>query len=83
MITFKDFLILFANSLDLEDHEINSETKLDALWQWDSVGKLSFLSELNSKINLTISSDQLNEFHTVNDIFVFLQKAFNELSPQS
>ena len=73
MLEIKEFLLFFSNSLDLENEELNSDFKLDSLWQWDSVGKLSFLSHLNSKFNLTINSDQLNKFQTINDIFIFIQ----------
>lgn len=73
MLKIEDFLIFFSNSLDLEKDEVNSDSKLESLWQWDSVGKLSFLSDLNSKFNITINSDQLNNFQTVYDIFVYIK----------
>jgi acyl carrier protein len=64
-------MIELETLLDVEPNTLKRETILSSLSQWDSMAKLSLIVLLSDNFKLKISSQQLNEFKTVDDILKF------------
>jgi acyl carrier protein len=65
------FLNELENLLEVPLNTLSNDTKLSSLLLWDSMAKLSLIVLLSDNFKLKISSQQLNEFKTVNDILTF------------
>ena len=72
----KDIIDLFIQTLELENEKesVTLDSKLSSFWQWDSVGKLSFVAKFNDTFKKTITLEQLNGFVFVKDIVLFFNK---------
>lgn len=72
-----EFLRKFEVALDEENETITPTTDLDDLIGWDSIGKITFMSFLDSEFGINISDKQLNDFKNVSDIIALIQYKFN------
>lgn len=67
------FLGEISEILDTEI-EINFETILLDLEEWDSLSKVSFMSLANAKYGKKISPQSIRDVKTVEDLYLLLQK---------
>jgi acyl carrier protein len=66
-----EFLAELESLLELPQKSLNMKVFLATLSQWDSMAKLTLIVFISEKFNLKISSKQLNNFKTVQDIADF------------
>ena len=66
-----EFLIELEGLLDLPPKSLKMKVVLGTLSQWDSMAKLTLIVFISEKFKLKISSEQLNNFKTVQDIANF------------
>ena len=62
---------LVAKILVLEASAISLNSNLQALG-WDSLSNLSFISEIDDKLNKQVSAEKLGNAETVNDLMQLL-----------
>ena len=75
MITEKELIDLIKSAIDTED-EINIDSTMDDIAEWDSLGHLSILSSLDTFTNGAASEiDSLGDAYSVRDIYDALKKA--------
>ena len=72
-MTDAEFYELLSEALDVEMSEICSETLLDDIEEWDSIGQLSFIGLLDDKYGGFVDVDKLEECHTCADLRALVQ----------
>lgn len=55
---------VFATALDLETGEIKEDSSQDNLEDWDSLGHLNLISEVEKKFKVKITMDEVMEMTT-------------------
>lgn len=63
----EDFLKIFIDVLQTED-EINFDTKLEDIEEWDSLSMISTVAFLDKDFSVKVSIDDIKNFKTVEDI---------------
>ena len=56
---------VFKNSLNLNNYELSLNSKFEKVSQWDSLGYMKIISEIESRLNLNIEIDEIVEVNTV------------------
>ena len=56
---------VFKNSLNLNSYGLSLNTKFEKVSQWDSLGYMKIVSEIESRLNLDIEIDEIVEVNTV------------------
>tara|TARA_X000000950_G_scaffold254471_1_gene318285 strand:- start:3598 stop:3819 length:222 start_codon:yes stop_codon:yes gene_type:complete len=70
----KIFLKNFINQFEEDNLDINLQTKFRELDSWDSMTSLMVISMLDETYSTIISSDDFENFKTVEDIYNHLKK---------
>lgn len=65
---------LIAEALEISPEKISTESVLDELEEYDSMGKLSIIVILDEEFNKTLSGGEMTSFKTVGDIISFALK---------
>lgn len=65
---------LIAEALEISPEKISTESVLDELEEYDSMGKLSIIVILDEEFNKTLSGGEMASFKTVGDIISFALK---------
>lgn len=63
----KEFLVKFAEAIDLEDVELTIKTKLDD-FEWDSLAAISAIALIDEIFGVVINIDQLSKCLNIEDI---------------
>jgi acyl carrier protein len=71
----EQFISVFKNAVNMDDGDIVSDTELDGLEGWDSLGKFMLLSSIYSDYGVTIDVKALNAALTVGDIWRLVEGA--------
>ena len=66
----REFLDFFAESMDCD---LNMDTKLDSLDEWDSMGQVVFMADIEDKLDLTVEPAAIGEAVFVIDLFKLVQ----------
>lgn len=61
-------IAMLAETLDENPASLTLDTVLDSLENWDSMAKLSLIVLFDSKLNKTLTADQIKLFKTIDDI---------------
>ena len=56
---------VFKNSLNLNNYKLNLNSEFEQVPQWDSLGHMKIMSEIESRLNLNIEIDEIVEVNTV------------------
>ena len=56
---------VFKNSLNLNNDKLNLNSEFEKVPQWDSLGYMKIMSEIESRLNLNIEIDEIVEVNTV------------------
>lgn len=67
-MTVEEFSAEFAEMLGINAGELNSQTDLTALQEWDSVAYLSAMVLIDEKLGVSIRPDVISEAKTFDDI---------------
>jgi|TARA_B110000483_G_C17969054_1_gene455115 acyl carrier protein len=52
----------FLTSLNIDDTVFNEKLKYNDIPEWDSIGHMSLISELEDEFNITIETDDIVDF---------------------
>ncbi|MCQ4812964.1 acyl carrier protein [Cloacibacillus evryensis] len=67
-MTQEEKLILIAETLDTEPNNLKPDVELKSLDEWDSMGVISTIAMLDRKFGKVLSTEQIEELKTVQDI---------------
>ena len=56
---------VFKNSLNLNNYELNLDSEFERVPQWDSLGHMKIISEIESRLNLDFEIDEIVGVNTV------------------
>lgn len=60
--------------LEIEDRDINPADRFRDYEEWDSLAVLSVLAMINDEFDITIKRSELDELHTVQQLYDFILK---------
>jgi acyl carrier protein len=66
-----EFLVLAAEILEVEETEVTLDSSLDEI-DWDSLANISFIAEIDSKLNRSVSPEELNKCASLSDIYALI-----------
>ena len=73
-MTNEEVFKVIAKALDVKDDEINIDTKASDLIEWDSLGHLSILMELEVAFGQSRNDERLASAISVKDILSILKR---------
>jgi acyl carrier protein len=65
------FLALAADILELDESQVSLDSNLDDI-DWDSLANISFIAEVDSLLNRSVSPEKLNKCETLANIFALI-----------
>jgi acyl carrier protein len=63
-----------AGAFQMDAAEITMERTRDSIETWDSMGTLLLIAELDDKLHVTLSEDELKGLRSIRDIVDLLQR---------
>ena len=72
-MTVEEKMALLAETMDVEEDEIQAEMKLADMDCWDSMTKLSIIVMFDDEFGKKITSDDIKKFVTVGDILNLME----------
>lgn len=70
----EEFIKSLAQLMDTEA-ELNLQTKLNEIKEWDSLSVVSFISFCNMKLNRLVNAEEVNAAETVEDLLKIAEEA--------
>lgn len=67
-MTKGDFLILFAQELEVTNKNLTLDTRLDSLDEWNSWNRLNLMGLVDDNFQVNLNSTDLDEIKTFNDM---------------
>ncbi len=67
-MTKNDFLLLFAERLQIVKNDLTIQTNLKSLEEWDSWNSLELMTLVDETFQVTLTSNDLQSFVTFEDI---------------
>ncbi|WP_214703541.1 MULTISPECIES: acyl carrier protein [unclassified Exiguobacterium] len=64
----------FRNGLELEGDVVLEEMKLGESTEWDSIGHMTLIAEIEDAFDVYIDSDEMTEFHSYKSGIALLQR---------
>lgn len=55
-------------------HEVDENTSVENLPQWDSLAYISILGEIEMKFEIEIDENNINDFNSINSILEIIKK---------
>lgn len=72
-MTTEEKLELLEEVLDMDKEDIQADMSLAEMEEWDSLSKLGLMAEVKKKLNKRLTTEEIQEFHKVQDILDYLQ----------
>ena len=72
-MTMEEKIALLEDLMELDEGELDMNTNLDDVEEWDSLTKLSLMATIKKLYNKAITVEELKNFKTVKDICDYLQ----------
>lgn len=69
-----ELIEMLEEIMDVDEGTLEATTILDDLEEWDSLSTLSLMAEAKKNYGKKLSSDEIKNFVTVQDIIDYLQK---------
>lgn len=73
-MTKEEFILFVAKELDIEKMKVDLKCNFRDLENWNSLNALLFISHLNEEINILITSSDLAQSHTLDDLLLLIQQ---------
>ncbi|MEA3320484.1 MAG: acyl carrier protein [Bacillota bacterium] len=54
----------FIDALDLEENDVNEDLTLGSTREWDSIGHMALISEMEDVFDVSIDSEWITEFNS-------------------
>ena len=72
MADWDGFCEVFSEALEIEEN-YTADTKLEDIEEWDSIGALSLIAEVDDEFDVVLNPNDLENAVTVGDIFKLVQ----------
>lgn len=72
-----DFLLFTSNELMVQPNEISFDTKFRTISTWSSLNALLYISSITEKTNVFITSSDLVQLQTIEDIYNLVESRIN------
>jgi len=69
----EDKLTLIAKAIQIDTADINPQTELKSIEEWDSLAKISTIAMLDKEFNKILNADQIKQLKTIQDILDYMQ----------
>ncbi|MCI8791841.1 MAG: acyl carrier protein [Eubacterium sp.] len=69
----KEKMELLEEIMDVEEGTLTPESELAEVDEWDSLSKLALMAEVKKRVNRRLSTEEILNFKTVQDIIDYLQ----------
>ena len=69
----QEMLELLEEVMDIEEGVLTPESELAEVDEWDSLSKLALMAEVKKRVNRRLSTEEILNFKTVQDIIDYLQ----------
>lgn len=66
-------LELLEEIMDKEEGTLTPDTILDEIEEWDSLSKLALMAEVKKRMGRRLSTEEILDFRTVQDIINYMQ----------
>ena len=66
MSNSKKYKEAFIKALEIEKSKFSDKIKYNEIPEWDSIGHMSLMSELEEKFSITIDTDDIVDFESFN-----------------
>lgn len=70
-MTDQELIEQIAEALEVEVSDINPDTELESLAEYDSMAKLSVIVLIDEEFDKKLTGEQMQEFKTIGDIMTF------------
>ena len=70
-----EIIDLIANAFDVDSSKIDLNTKRDDIEEWDSMGMLVLMADLDEQLGIEIDEDAFESLETINDIVTLVNQA--------
>lgn len=71
-MTNEEVIRLIEETLELDSNDLNSESLLDDIIEFDSMGKLSIIVMADDEFSKKLTGEQMKMFKSVGDIVTYL-----------
>lgn len=69
----QEILELLEEVMDIEEGLLTPESELAEVDEWDSLSKLALMAEVKKRVNRRLTTEEILNFKTVQDIIDYLQ----------
>lgn len=69
----QEILELLEEVMDIEEGVLTPESELAEVDEWDSLSKFGLMAEVKKRLNRRLSTEEILNFKTVQDIINYLQ----------
>ena len=73
-MTVDEAISMLAEIFEVEESDINLDSRREDISGWDSLGVLSMMAEFDSRFGITIPSDTLSALEKVGDVIGILKE---------
>ena len=67
-MNIEEKIVLLAKTLQLDRKNLNPDTKLDSLEEWDSLGIMAVIAMLDKQFDIRLKGDEIASLHNIGDI---------------
>lgn len=71
-MTQEEKLELLEEVLDMDKEDIDVTMNLEEMDEWDSLSKLGLMAEVKTRLNKSLTVEEVQKFKTVQDIIDYL-----------
>ena len=68
------YIEIFSKSLSIDKKKFNEKIKYNDIPEWDSIGHMTLMSDLESAFNITIDTDDIIDFSSFKKGIQILKK---------
>jgi acyl carrier protein len=72
-VTLNGALALLAECFNLPVGEVHADLERDAIADWDSMGALMLMAELDERFGIVLTADASRELQRIADVLIFLR----------
>ena len=74
MSNLEKYRKVFSKSLSIDESKVNDELKYNDIPEWDSIGHMTLMSELEDGFKISIETDDIIDFSSFKKGIIILKK---------
>jgi acyl carrier protein len=78
-LKFELLLDLICEVCNIEKKELNKNTKILDIEEWDSMSNVRIFVAIEKKFNIKVKPEEIEDFKTIENFFNYLAKLKNEI----